>query len=207
MFSRTFDEAEWNTICLPFAMSEEQVKEAFGENVELQKLTSATTGTEYADLFFTTSNAIEANTPYIIKGMSNGTFNLSGVNYTPAQAVTEVEGASFRGVYAVTTLDNAEGQDYYITVNGPAASTGTETLKAFRAYFKIPADSHATAVVIYPEGTTPTSIGGIYSNGSTISLPADIYSVSGQIIRRQATDLKDLPRGIYIIGNQKLVVK
>lgn len=207
VFSRTFDEAEWNTICLPFAMSEEQVKEAFGESVELQKLTSATTGIEYVDLFFTTSNAIEANTPYIIKGMSNGTFNLSGVNYTPAQAVTEVEGASFRGVYAVTALDNAEGQDYYITADGLAASAGTETLKAFRAYFKLPADSQATAVAIYPEGTTPTSIDGINGNGSTITLPADIYSASGQLIRRQATDLNGLPRGVYIIGKQKLVVK
>lgn len=207
VFSRTFDEAEWNTICLPFAMTEEQVKEAFGENTELQKLTSATTGIEYADLFFTSSKEIEANTPYIIKGMTNGTFNLSGVNYTPAEAVTQVEGASFRGVYGVTTLDNAEGQDYYITADGPVASAGTEALKAFRAYFKLSADSHATAVAIYPEGTTPTSIYGINGNGGTISLPADIYSASGQLIRRQATDLYGLPQGVYIIGKQKLVVK
>ncbi len=37
--------------------------------------------------------------------------------------------------------------------------------------------------------------------------PADIYSLSGVCIRKQATSLESLPRGIYIVKGQTLIVK
>lgn len=37
--------------------------------------------------------------------------------------------------------------------------------------------------------------------------PADVYNLSGMIVRRKATSLEGLPRGIYIVNGKKAVVK
>jgi hypothetical protein len=43
--------------------------------------------------------------------------------------------------------------------------------------------------------------------GDLMVFPADIYSVSGQLVRKKAVGLDGLPRGVYIVGGQKIVVK
>lgn len=48
---------------------------------------------------------------------------------------------------------------------------------------------------------------GITSITTELSTPADVYSVSGQLIRSQATSLKNLPAGIYIVNGRKVAVK
>ena len=47
----------------------------------------------------------------------------------------------------------------------------------------------------------------ITSITTELSTPADVYSVSGQLIRSQATSLKNLPAGIYIVNGRKVAVK
>lgn len=37
--------------------------------------------------------------------------------------------------------------------------------------------------------------------------PANVYSVNGMLVRKNATDVKDLPQGVYIFKNKKYVVK
>ena len=41
----------------------------------------------------------------------------------------------------------------------------------------------------------------------TIGKPLDVYTMSGQKVCCQGTSLKDLPRGIYIIGGKKVVIR
>lgn len=48
---------------------------------------------------------------------------------------------------------------------------------------------------------------GIATITTELSAPADVYSVSGQLVRRQATSLKDLPTGIYIVNGRKMAVR
>ena len=48
---------------------------------------------------------------------------------------------------------------------------------------------------------------GIAAITTELSAPADVYSVSGQLVRRQATSLKDLPTGIYIVNGRKMAVR
>jgi hypothetical protein len=40
-----------------------------------------------------------------------------------------------------------------------------------------------------------------------VLMPADIYSVSGALVRSQADSLDGLPQGIYIVGGKKVVVR
>ena len=48
---------------------------------------------------------------------------------------------------------------------------------------------------------------GIAAITTELSAPADVYSVSGQLVRRQATSLKNLPTGIYIVNGRKMAVR
>ena len=53
-----------------------------------------------------------------------------------------------------------------------------------------------------------TSISGVLSDdGSVVVFPADIYSVSGSMVRSQAESLEGLPQGIYIIGGKKVAIR
>ena len=65
---RTINANEWSTICLPFAMTEAQVKAAFGEGVQLGDFTGYDTTKEGDEVVCITVNfdvvtAIEANHP------------------------------------------------------------------------------------------------------------------------------------------------
>lgn len=207
---RTIKGTTWNTICLPFSMSEEQVKETFGEEVELRELANAVTTNGDANLYFTTRTSIEANKPYLMKNATLGSsYIIKGVDYTPATPTSEVNGVLFNGVYAKTVLDNASGQDYYIVSNEIKSSPGTTNIKGFRAFFKVPAGSEVRAMRLFPEGDDEaTAIEGVMTDeGDLMVFPADIYSVSGQLVRKKAVGLDGLPRGVYIVGGQKIVVK
>ena len=37
--------------------------------------------------------------------------------------------------------------------------------------------------------------------------PVDIYTVTGRLVRSQATTLKGLPRGLYIVNGRKVVIR
>ena len=37
--------------------------------------------------------------------------------------------------------------------------------------------------------------------------PADVYGITGVCIRKQATSLEGLPRGLYIVKGRKVIVK
>ena len=60
---RTFASNHWNTICLPFDVSKEALKEAMGENCALRAFTKKV---ENNVLKFENADAIEAGVPYLI---------------------------------------------------------------------------------------------------------------------------------------------
>lgn len=53
---------------------------------------------------------------------------------------------------------------------------------------------------------SPTSINGIEAVEEAEPL-GDIYTVSGQLVRKNATSTEGLPAGCYIAKGKKLVVK
>ena len=111
-------------------------------------------------------------------------------------------------MYAKRVLDNAGGTDYYIVNNSIKSSPGTTNIKAFRAFFKASAGNEVRAMKFFPDGGEATGIDGVMTGeGNLVLFPADIYSVSGQLVRKHATGLDGLPRGIYIVGGQKIVVR
>ena len=201
--NRTVKANTWNTICLPFNLTESQFKTAFGENVQVMRLTGTTTKNETVNLVFETADEIEANIPYILKTDQAGTsYAFNAIDVTPSEDLTDaVDGIQFIGNYIYPkVLDNDGGQDYYITNNQFKSSPGATKLKGYRAYFHVPEGLNIKAIGF--DFDEPT---GIINIADGEMEPTDIYTVSGILVRRQATSMKDLPNGIYVMNGKKVI--
>ena len=150
---RTIRANEWSTICLPFAMTETQVKTAFGEDVQLADF-NGTDDPEYDEsdnvvgitANFIDVQAIEANHPYIIKVSQPVTeFTVDGVDIVTDEDEAYIEFdngltgrkrvvySGFYGTYhAQTTLEEFT---LFLNSNKFWYSAGLTKMKAFRAYF------------------------------------------------------------------------
>jgi hypothetical protein len=89
---RTIKANEWSTICLPFEMSAVQVKEAFGNDVKIAKISDSWSFTGTAPVVesivvnFTPVSTIEMNHPYMIKVSSPvSQFTVNNVNIDPEE--------------------------------------------------------------------------------------------------------------------------
>ena len=214
---RTIKADEWSTICLPFAMTAEQVKEAFGNDVQLGDFSD--TQSTYDDddrvasisISFDDATEIEANHPYIIKVSSPITeFTVDNVDIDPAEedALIEVDNGltgrrrvvygGFYGTYhAQTTLEEFS---LFLSDNQFWYSTGKTKMKAFRAYFVM-------ADVLTDVENAAARIGITFDD-----LTTGIRSVKGE--KREKDDafynlngqrVKTLRQGLYIRNGKKIV--
>lgn len=209
---RTISDNSWNTICLPFAMTEAQVKVAFGADVELGDFNDY----EYDDaadalkVKFKSVSAIEANHPYIIKVSEPVTeFTIDGVDLDPQNAVVDFDTSrrknqprQFVGTYVADT--KLEWGTLFLNGNQFWYSTGLTKMKGFRGYFNfydLLADfeeNYESRIAMTFDETT-----GI----STIHNPQfimhnDVYDLSGRKISG-----KSVQRGLYIKNGKCIVVK
>jgi hypothetical protein len=49
-------------------------------------------------------------------------------------------------------------------------------------------------------------IEGLFNNDQD-GQPVDVYNAKGQLVRKNASSLQGLPRGIYFVRGRKIVVK
>ena len=153
---RTINANEWSTIVLPFAMTETQVKTAFGDDVQLADFTGYDVTEAGEDIVgitvgFDDVTSIEANHPYIIKvGTAVTEFTVDGVNVEPEDIPCVAFGSEygrpkryhpmdFVGTYkADFDFFNDAQSGYAIFLSGGNfyyATASTRHMKAFRAYF------------------------------------------------------------------------
>lgn len=193
---RPLASGEWNTLCLPFAMSAAQVTDAFGENAVIKRLTSAE-GTDNLRLYFTQVTSVEPNVPYIIKSDQVKDFYcVAATAIVPPTGtpVTELSSVSFCGNY--TPGFTLSTSNYYLKANQIWKSPGGTKLKAFRAYFQIPSQQVKSVTTDFEE--VPTAIEEVSSTKNNV--PSTIFDLSGQRV-------KHLSRGTYIIDGKKVRVK
>lgn len=153
---RTINANEWSTICLPFAMTEEQIAAAFGDDVQLADFTGYDVIEESGNIIGITVNfdevtAIEANHPYIIKVSTAVTeFTVDGVDIAPAAPCVSFgyetgrrpvvyHPMDFIGTYTADFDFFTDAQSgHAIFLSGGKfwyATANTLHMKAFRAYF------------------------------------------------------------------------
>jgi len=214
---RTFTDGDWSTICLPFAMNEEQVRDAFGEGTEIGDFVDWTAeendkgDISVINVSFDPVSVIEANHPYIIKTTAaTYPFVVERVNITAEEEpFTEVRHSTrIRSYMYGTYVANTEVPDLalFLANNKFWYSTGNTKMKAFRAYFELfdvlSSVENAGAKISFNIGGMPTSIDGVSTKAEADN--EDIYSVNGMYVGKDATRLQ---RGVYIVNGKKVVKK
>lgn len=139
-FGRSFSDEYWQTISLPFALNAVQVKEIFGENVQVLKLAKAGVAPDQAmELGFSEVTSIQAATPYLIKPSKkvNNVTVVRGVTLTTTAQTVKVSNVTMHALleqidYDYTTDDVVffMGGDNYLYYQAT-----DNTLFGLRAYF------------------------------------------------------------------------
>ena len=200
---RTISANKWNTLVLPFDMTAEQVTTTFGNDVKLARIS----GLDGTTITCQTADQIYANEPMFINVSTavDGEKTIEGVtivnNNAPSKAAGN--GGEFIGSYAPLTNIPFSDNDYnyyFVASNHlyKTASSGTpNTIKGFRAYFKVAAAeaSRLTGFVIDDDPTSIIDLRSKTDNGSGY-----MYDLQGRRVTQPA-------QGLYIHNGKKVIIK
>lgn len=222
----TNDNKGWNSIILPVDMTAAQVKEAFGEGVQMAEFDRL----ENNWIKFSTVNVaadgvvLHKNTPYIIyptkeplgnysytidgvtKILDGHVYVANGINYDNETSELEYTvkgtGMTYTGSYDSKTVVSA---DSYMFSKGNLVHTNKEhTVKAYRCWLK--EDAHSGRMLMFSldgnglDGTTGIHV--IEENKQNTN--TGIYNLGG--VRMNTNNVDKLPKGVYVVNN-KVVVK
>lgn len=209
----------WNTICLPFSMTEQQVRSAFGEDARIAEFKKvdesgknavASFGMHYYQL-------ITAGKPCLIKPskVSDTYYTIQGVTIDAEEALTITDSNkkfNFVGTYATTTmpanshfLGSNDGKLYYITAD--------KEISGLKAFFKPVSTSNAKLSIAFDStdndfDNNTTGIEAIKDymdqDAANSSANKGIYNINGQFM---GTNPAILPQGIYVKNGKKFIVK
>ena len=210
-FNRKLVKGAWNTICLPFDVSEAQAKSAFGADVRIAALNAESKGNT---LMFDnkTAEGIKAAVPYLImpsEVKADNQYEFYNVSIKPenaaqAAAVSTSDGFAFKGIYnkvdITQDINNSKSYAAFLGANNTLfkAKSGTTT-KGFRAYFAIPNSTATSALRVVVDGNA-TSIKNI--NCGVVESDDAVYNLQGQRV-----DARSLMPGLYIKAGKKFVVR
>ena len=198
----------WNSIVLPFAVNKEQIAAQFGEGTVVAAYKDATIDETSTTLNFEVVEEMQANVPYLIKPAQAGnTYTFKGVAIKAADNLEAGEGEiKFVGNYE-NGKQLAEG-DYFIDANRNLfySANGTETMKAFRAIFVSTVAAPAKAMFFSIRGNSGETT-GIEDVKTLAGKTFDVYSIDGMLVRKNATSLNGLAKGVYVVNGKKYIAK
>lgn len=207
---RTLYDDGWNTLCLPFSLSEAQAKLAFGDGVELRELEKV----EGTSLIFKAVTGLTAGVPCLIRPSrvaEDNTYTFSGVQTTVVTAGSRAKDAvggviSFTGIYSPADVTGwADSHKEYVAFLGAGnkffRALSGKPMKAFRAFFIVPETTSVAAVKAVIDGTA-TGIEDLVIDGAKAN--GRVYNLNGQYV---GNSLNGLQPGLYIQNGKKIVVK
>ena len=225
--SATNDKKGWNSIILPVDMTAAQVKEAFGDGVQMAEFSRL----EDNWIKFSTVNVaadgvvLKKNTPYIIyptkEPLGNYSYTINGVTETldgpvyvanginyddQTSAMTHTAygtGMTYTGSYDSKTVVSA---DSYMFSKGDLVHTSKEhTVKAYRCWLKenVPTGKMLMFSLDGNGVNGTTGIRVIEENKQNTN--TGIYNLGG--LRMNTNNVNKLSKGVYIVNNKVLVKK
>ena len=212
---RSFKSYVWNSVVLPFDLNYSQVQAIFGNGTKTAEYTGATSddATNTVTLNFTTAEgnnvAIKANTPCLVRPTKTMTFAVAeGVNVVAPTAALTVDNAlvSFEGSYNNDELKVTD-QDFFLSDDNKLyRAQGGETVKGFRAIFRLKSSSASDAKfnVAFDDYGETTAIA---APAAVSSQAVNVYNLAGQLVKKNATSLNGLQKGLYVVNGKKVVVK
>ena len=190
--TRAINADNWSTIVLPFAMTAAQVEATFGADTKLAQFTAYDNETKA--LTMNTATAINANEPYMIRVANSvtGEKTIEGVTIVAADNNKDVSGIRFQGVYDSGKIP-AGG--YFVSGNQLYQSTGSSTIKPFRAYFtNVPSGAR---LLFEDEASGISSM-----HNSQCIMHNEVYDLQG----RKNSQSSILKKGLYIINGKKVMI-
>lgn len=200
--NRTLVANKWNTLCVPFAISGEEIKANFGEGTRVEKLDAVNGNT----VNFADATSIEAGVPYLIKPTVAGTtYTFNGKEVSADAPKTEGNAdVTFQGIYSPTDItNNGTVKAAGVTEDGKVlfVNPGSQT-KAFRCFFTISDNTSITpAMLKISIKGVETAINSIVMDNSNATDNA-VYNLQGQRVNGNS-----LTKGIYIKNGKKFAVK
>lgn len=220
------DKKGWNSIILPVDMTAAQVKEAFGEGVQMAEFDRL----ENNWIKFSTVDVaadgvvLHKNTPYIIyptkeplgnysytidgvtKILDGHVYVANGINYDDQTSdlthIVNGGGMTYTGSYDSKTVVSA---DSYMFSKGDLVHTNKDhTVKAYRCWLKD--DMHTGKMLMFSingngiDGTTGIHV----TEENKQNTNTGIYNLGG--VRMNTNNVDKLPKGVYVVNN-KVVVK
>ena len=199
----------WGTMVLPYSMTAEQLKDAFGDGVKVANLT-AVDGTTLK--FDESVQAVTAGEPFLISGVTKtGPFVAKGVTDIATESSKNVGGIDFIGTYTNMGSTPFTTKDYFFVTNSNKLTRVSRdgmkmVLKGYRAYFHDSSAAGAKSFTVSIGDSEATGIDDI--NGEEES--HDVYDLQG---RKVASDLpwseakRLLRQGVYIVNGKRMIVK
>lgn len=231
VFHRTFTTGKWNSLILPVDMTADQVKAAFGEKAKIARFNRL----ENKWIYFlpvepdADGNMLKANIPYIINPTKqptavNRTYNVGGENtkhinglvytvtgiaYEDQTATRQHEDKEFTtgmthyGSYENPTVVPADS--YILHNSGKMVHTAVDhkNIKSYRTWLRETTPSGETLQMRVEQNDGPST--GIKVIEETAKNANAVYNVNG--MRMNSSNTNNLPKGVYIINNKKVVIK
>ena len=231
VFHRTFTTGKWNSLILPVNMNAEQVKAAFGADAKIARFNRLKDNWIYfspvepdAD-----GNMLKANIPYIINPTKqptavNRTYNVGGENTKHINGlVYTVTGIAYENQTATRQHEDKEfttGMTHYGSYENPTVvpadsyilhnsgkmvhtAVDHKNIKSYRTWLRETTPSGETLQMRVEQNDGPST--GIKVIEETAKNANAVYNVNGMRMNSSNTD--NLPKGVYIINNKKVVIK
>lgn len=229
VFHRTFTTGKWNSLILPVDMTADQVKAAFGAEAKVARFSRLQDKWIYFDMQAENNLHIDKNVPYIIKPTKeptavNRTYNVggektkhinglvytvTGIAYNDQTATLKHEdteytnGMTHYGSYENPTVVPADS--YILHRSGDMVHTAVDhkNIKSYRTWLRETTPSGETLQMRVEQNDGPST--GIKVIEETAKNANAVYNVSG--MRMNSSNTNNLPKGVYIINNKKVVIK
>ena len=185
----------WNTICLPFPLTSNDLTALFGEGWKAYEFKGYSNG----ELKFNKATKFYAGFPYIVycanvPEIASPGYIATYVNFTSTAKSDTYSGITFQGTFAPMDAGSMEGK-YGVTSEGKIQkASASATMKGFRAYFE--GNIAGARLAIYDEATGITTI----LDAKELNNDGNVYNLNGQRV-------ENAYKGLYIINGKKVNVK
>ncbi len=222
-YTRSFGHTEWTSWIVPFAIKYDDISADFtvayindmhqfddDDNGELDR-------TELEVVKLRAGDVVLGNKVYVIRPKAVGeyTFAVNDADLLRAGWDNSVSCSStqmdytFTGTYDGVSASEMQDNNYYAMSEGSlVASDGTSDLSPYRWYLKMQSRSGylqaPKRISVVARGEGATGIEGVEA-GVKAGAPMDVYDLNGCLVKRAATDLQGLPKGVYVVGGKKVL--
>ena len=231
VFHRTFTTGKWNSLILPVDMTADQVTAAFGKDTKLAKFDKYDKNWIYFSPVVPDANGnmLEANIPYIIyptsqpdyvnrnynvgsdkeKHIDGPVYTVTGIDYKgqPTKMMCEDTGSltntgmTHYGSYVYR--QEVPAKSYMLSKGDMVHTSKVHNVKSYRSWLEETTPSENTLQLIVSDSDNSTT--GIKVIEEAPQNANAVYNVNGMRMNSSNTD--NLPKGVYIINNKKVVIK